>query len=87
VCSATKGLIAIRQGLIKKGEELYLKTIRKLQDRNLKTIARQILNLEKARYFITKEDNSKAKYHLKYALKLGNTYVNPEIAELLKQIT
>lgn len=87
VSTATKGLIAIRQGLVKKGEELYLKTIRKLQDPYLKTIARQILNLEKGHYFIAKEDNLKAKYYLKHALKLGNTYINAEIEELLKQVT
>ena len=85
-CFATKGLIAIRMGLIKNGEELYLKAISKLPNRYLKTIARQILNLEKARYFITKKNIPKAKYYLKYVNRLGNTYVNAEIEELQRQI-
>jgi tetratricopeptide (TPR) repeat protein len=80
---ATKGMIAIRKGFIKKGEALYYKAVKMLDDSTNKIIAKQILNLEKAKYFIKIEDKSMANRYIKHALRLGKTYVNDEIQELL----
>ncbi|MEI6832021.1 MAG: tetratricopeptide repeat protein [Candidatus Omnitrophota bacterium] len=81
---ATKGLIAIRGGFLQRGIMLYYKTIRSLSDEYSKTVAKQLLSLEKANYYIKRNEISKAKYSLNYAVKLGNTYVNDEIEEFIK---
>ncbi len=81
---ATKGLIAIRYGFLQRGIILYYKAIRSLPDEYSKIVAKQLLNLEKANYYMKHGEISKVEYYLNYAIKLGNTYVNDEIEEFKK---
>lgn len=83
---ATKGMIMIRKGFLKKGESLYKKAISNLSDKYNKTVARQILNVEKATYYIERNNSDRAMPYLKEAQRLGRTYVNQEITEVLRNI-
>ena len=80
---ATKGLIAIRNGYLQRGVTLYYRAIRNLPDEYNKCVAKQLLNLEKASYYMKRDDVSKAKIYISYALKLGSTYINAEIDEFI----
>jgi superkiller protein 3 len=85
ILSATRGLLEIRKGNLDKGNELFDYTIRELEGEN-RNIAKQIKNLENAKFYLNNNDLISAKKHIFLAKEISKSYMNKEIEEIYLRI-
>lgn len=72
--SATKGLLALRNGEYEKGKKLYGHAIAEVQDEGVKNLMQQKLELEKGRYWLGLGDTRKAKKCLQRAVRFKTVF-------------
>ncbi len=83
--TATQGLLAFRKGDIRQGDKFYELAISQVKPK-LKPVATQIWRYEQALHWFNKKEFQKAKLALELAKEQGQTYMQPDIEKLEKDI-